>query len=518
MTQQYRTPPEPVPVKQEGLARWNYLDGQRSGLMTRLESYASVTIPKLLLPAGQDQNNSSIQHDYTSVGAQAVNHLTNKIILALFRPGSPFFRLDLPKKKLQELMSAGISEDDLREVLVQGEQDALKVLDQKAIRPRLNEAVRNLVALGNVLLDLTGDDLITYSIRNYTVKRTAMGKPVEILIYQKVLRDELEDDIQASLPLQGKQAESYVEYVKQYRLRNKKWTLKQFVDNHMLGEDFTAEIAEKDFKLYPLTWDIAQGHDYGTGLVEDYAGDFGTLSTLSEAEIKMALLVSDYRWLANPSGVTDVADFKNTRTGDVIQGQKGDVELVSAASTGQALQYVSASVQTVVRRIGQAFLLGSAVTRQAERVTAEEIRLQAQELETSLGGVYSRLAVELQVPLSYWLLARVDIKVKGTGLIPTIVTGLDALSRNAEAQQLSLFLQDIAQVAQLGEQQNVLILSAIYSTMAAARGLNAKKFVKSPEQQAQEAEAQRAAETEQVAGQSLAQEGAKAIAQGPTEE
>ena len=60
------------------------------------------------------------------------------------------------------------------------------------------------------------------------------------------------------------------------------------------------------------------------------------------------------------------------------------------------------------RRLGAAFLLNTAVTRDAERVTAQEIRMQAQELESSLGGVYSRLANELQLPLAKRLLQEID--------------------------------------------------------------------------------------------------------------
>lgn len=515
------TADSPLQARATGLDRWNELDGARSGFMRRLEGYASVTIPKVLLPDGQDQNSTSIQFDWTSVGAQAVNHLTNKIILALFRPANPFFRLDLDKKLMTAMIAESggkVNEDIIREVLVKGEQDALRVLDRRALRPRLNEAVRNLIITGNVLIDLLGDDMLVTGIRDYAVKRTAQGKVVEILQYQRVLRDELEDDVQRSIPLRGKLAEEYVDYVKQYRLRNKRWTLHQFVNNTKLDQSYDAEWPENNFALYPLTWDLATGHDYGTGLVEDYAGDFGTLSTLSEAEIKLALLVSDYRWLADPSGVTDVAEFRRTRTGDVIQGRQNDVQLVNATSTGPSLQYVSAAADKVIRRIGQGFLLGSAVTRNAERVTAEEIRLQAQELETSLGGVYSRLAIDMQLPMAKWLLKQVDLDLKGTKIETTIVTGLDALSRNAEAQQLAQFLGDLAAIQNLGEGVLMAIkLGPIVGTMAAARGLQASKYTKTQEEISAEVRAQQQANTNQVATEALAKEGAKAVTQEPTE-
>ena len=58
------------------------------------------------------------------------------------------------------------------------------------------------------------------------------------------------------------------------------------------------------------------------------------------------------------------------------------------------------SAQKIEERLAAAFLLNSSVQRDAERVTAEEVRFMAQELESTLGGVYSVLSQEFQLPLS----------------------------------------------------------------------------------------------------------------------
>ena len=47
-------------------------------------------------------------------------------------------------------------------------------------------------------------------------------------------------------------------------------------------------------------------------------------------------------------------------------------------------------------------------SRSAERVTAEEVRYMAQELETALGGVYSILSQEFQYPFVNLLLGRME--------------------------------------------------------------------------------------------------------------
>lgn len=500
----------------DGLGKWSTLHEKRRGMLTRFEDYAAVTIPKVCLPDNVDQNTASIQHDWTSVGAQAVNHLTNKIVLSLFRPGMPFFRLDPNKELRRQLDELGVTETDFRESLVAGEQDALKVMDQKAIRPKLNELVKHLVVTGNVTLDLEDEDQPrVIGVRHYVAKRSISGRLIHVLIREKVLWDELSDDVQEAVPRpEVKQGEhAYVQYIRWYHHKGKKWYYTQHVDGFQLPEKFDKVYDEDTMPVHVLTWDLADEHDYGTGLVEDYAGDFGTLSTLSEAEIKAAILASDYRWLANPAGVGDISEFKTSTTGDVIMGVKDDLNLV-ALTSANGLELISKSADKVISRIGRAFLMSSAVTRDAERVTAEEIRMQAQELETSLGGVYSRLAVELQLPIAVWLLSQIDVTVKGTKLVPTIVTGLAALSRNAEAQQLQLFLQDMAVIATYPpELSGRLMLDAVMSTLASAHGIAPGKYVKPEQQYQQELAAQAQAQTEQIASQEASKAGAQALAQ-----
>ena len=49
-------------------------------------------------------------------------------------------------------------------------------------------------------------------------------------------------------------------------------------------------------------------------------------------------------------------------------------------------------------RLQFAFLLNSSIQRNAERVTASEIRFMAEDLEQALGGIYSILSQEFQLP------------------------------------------------------------------------------------------------------------------------
>lgn len=501
-------------------SRWSQLDSNRRGMIHRIERYAQVTIPKVCLPDHVQQNSTSLQHDWTSVGAQCVNHVVNKIMMSLFQPGLPFFRLDTDEGFQ---LPQGVTEEKLRGALVAGEARAVRILDQRAVRPYLNETLKHLVVAGNVCLDLTDDTKPrVIGIKRHCVKRSLTGKLIEGVIAEKVLFDELDDKAQEALPnLQKKQSQNCQQYVTHYRWfkkRGSKWTMTQWVDQTKLPDEFTKVWTEDRFPVHFLTWDLSDDMDYGTGLVEDYAGDFGTLSTLSEAEIKAAILASDYRWLADPAGVGDINEYKLSTTGEVLAGRKDDLTLVAHVST-QALSQIRESVGVVINRLGRGFLLSSAVTRDAERVTAEEIRMQANELETSLGGVYSRLAVDLQLPLARWLLRLNGVEVGGTKLIPTIVTGLAALSRNAEAQQLLLFIQQVAQIGALPPPVlQRLKLGPIISKIAAAFGLSADDYVFTEEEARQFVQEAQSQQNEAVAQQELSKQGAAALADKATQQ
>ena len=95
--------------------------------------------------------------------------------------------------------------------------------------------------------------------------------------------------------------------------------------------------------------------------------------------------------------------------------------------------------------------MSSVVQRNAERVTAEEVRTVAGELEDTLGGVYSILSQELQLPL----VRRIMNQLQSTGDVPnlpegtvepTITTGMDALGRGHDLEKYATVLSLVSQI------------------------------------------------------------------------
>lgn len=479
--------------------RWLELSGARQPFISRCELYASYTLPKICPPEGYDQNTHELSHDFQAVGAQSVNHLANKIMLASFAPSRPFFRADPNDATSKEMLKAGVSEATVALALAQIEKGAVRKLDQLAMRPKLYEVIKHLIITGNVLLFLDKDEPRVMGIKKYCVRRSASGKIVEILIGDRVRVDELSEAVRRAI--KEKRPETEVNHYRWIRRdANGDYRMEQWVDSEKLPANFNGKWPEDRMPYRVLTWDLSDGADYGTGLVEDYRPDFAALSALSRAQVIGAVLASEFRWLVNPAGLTKPEDLAQSENGSALPGQDGDITLVQSGKS-QDLQTTLQIGSEYVNRIGRGFLLGGQLIRNAERVTAEEIRLLANELETALGGAYSRLAVDIQLPMARWLIAQLDDTVN-QNIEPTVVTGLDALSRSGDLEELKALFADLGALATLPEGLLRRIkFDEVMKIFAATRRIDVTKLLKSEQEVAQEVEQERQALMEQQAAE-----------------
>lgn len=490
-------------------ACWSRLSGIKQPLITRAEQYAALTIPKICLPDGHQPESEDQTHDYQSIGAQGTNHLVNKLMLALFAPSRPFFRLQAGKDTLAELAQANITEIELAEILAQNEQAAVRELDALAQRPKLYQAMRHILVTGQVLLFMDKDSIRVMGLRYWCVKRTISGKVHTLVIKECLPFDELDRKVRESLPSRY-HSEDKVDFYKVLRRdENGDLRLEQWVNEDRLPKEFDGKWPEDECPYRIVPWDLADESDYATGLVEEYAGDLEALSILSEAVVDGAVQACEVRWLVNPTGQTTAVDFALSKNGDAIPGMPGDVE-PKTADASQAIQVADAISQRYEQRVSRGFLINSGVTRQAERVTAEEIRLQAQELETAFGGVYSQLAVSLQKPVAEWLLARVGATLKGTDLKVVVITGLDALSRNSDLEALRLAFSDLGGFLSMPpELQARFDFNRLVAAIGQGRGIPLHQYLKSEEQFQQEQQAEQQARVDEstatAAGEAAAQ-------------
>lgn len=492
-------------------ARFQVLDNQRTTLLSRCEDYAKLTLPYLFPDDLYDENSDSLQHSFHSVGAQAVNHLANKIMLALFQPSSPFFRLSLPDSANAELKRAGVEDGMIEEALANGERAAMARMAQGNFRPVQFETIKQLIVVGNALPIFEEDGEVTLlTLRDYVVQRTRRGEVVEIVTREVYKYENLDDDAREAFEKAGGSAQEDEEVTLYHWITRRKGK-KDFVVSQWVNEVRLPEAFDSKYKSYdrlpwqPQVWVLPSKSHYGVGLVEEYYGDLSSIDLYAESQTDGATLASLWRFLANPAGNARPEDITRSENGDAIPGTSKDIELLTA-NVGSNLSTVSAMMQDTIQRVGRGFLMLTAVQRDAERVTAQEIRALANELETGLGGVYTRLAVSLQQPMASFLLDQADVEIQGTALEVTVVTGFEALSRQSELEKMSLFIQDVANISQLPpEIRDWLKEEQIYNFLAAGRGLERAKYLRTAAQ-VEERQSQRSQAQQQ---QALALEQAK---------
>jgi hypothetical protein len=120
-----------------------------------------------------------------------------------------------------------------------------------------------------------------------------------------------------------------------------------------------------------------------------------------------------------------------------------------------------------------------------------------------LGGVYSLLSLELQLPLASLLLKQSKINVQSLGIDLVIVTGVEALGRTAELDRIRQFnalIQEIGAPEMVLSRMNV---GVYIDKIANALSMDASGLIKSDEQLAQEQQAQQQQQMMQQGQQGL---------------
>jgi hypothetical protein len=483
----------------------------------RCEDYALWTLPYVFPILGTKDTEQ--QGPVDSTGARAVNNLSNKLVMTLFQPYSPFFRLNVSSDITNDLKreaEEGNDEDaktvlsELDKTLAQAEKDAMQLLDYNRFRTEATMIAKSLVVTGNSLMYYPeGDGRVqSYGLRDYCVVRDLSGTVIEILTRDKkafaTFPEAVQDQIRSvSKGKKYKDTSDVTIYTSIILKEDGKYHMTQAADDFTLDSKATWTAEENPYIV--LTWNLVRGEDYGRGLVEDYAGSFHALFVLNNSLVDMVGIAADIKFLVDPGSVLDVKALNDSESGTYHTGKEGDITTPQFNKQFD-MQFVMSAIERFQQQIGQAFLLNSAVTRDAERVTAEEIRYVAQELELSHGGIYSRFAEEWQLRLAILLLRRLNFKIgKNKTIYPQIITGLDSLSRAGDLDNLRLFVMDMQLLNEVPEDIRAVIDPERFAAyIGVRRGVDYEKFTKSRSQLLQEQQAMQAVQENQMQMQAAA--------------
>ena len=94
-------------MKTTAQQRWDNLETFRSIYLRRAIDCSSLTIPSLIPESDQYNGWTGEQYNatpslYQGAGASGVNGLSAKLLLSLYPPAAPFFRLTMDSAKVRE--------------------------------------------------------------------------------------------------------------------------------------------------------------------------------------------------------------------------------------------------------------------------------------------------------------------------------------------------------------------------------------------------------------------------------
>ena len=265
----------------------------------------------------------------------------------------------------------------------------------------------------------------------------------------------------------------------------------------------------------PLRFTKMDGESYGRAFVDDYLGDLVSLEKLSKSIVEMSAVASKVLFLVSPGCQTNLKALNNAANGAFVQGRQEDIFPMQLNKYND-LQVAQSTCDKIESRLSYAFLLNSAVQRGGERVTAEEIRYVAGELEDTLGGVYSLLTQELQLPL----IRRLFNQLQSQGILPemkegmvepTITTGLEALGRGHDLNRLSTFLEMIVPFGEIAFQR--INFQTLITRVASSVGIDTAGLVKTDEDLANEQQAAQQQQLEQIGGEAAVEQAVATDAQ-----
>lgn len=471
---------------------WTVMQGEKGDIEKRTEEYAYWTIPSIC-PTDNSEHQEQIKGD-VAIGARLVNHLANKVVDTMFPHDRPFFTVTLTpemRQKLRKEMGADAEAqfaEAVREETAAVEEVAMRKLKLASYRPQAVLAMLHAIISGNAILRrLPDDSRAVYGIKDFCIRRDVTGKMTELLLRDSKKFGSLPKELRQRVLNEHPEYKSTTDckLYTHYKFDGTRWAMRQGVDRVQI--DNGTRYKPVDLPVLPLVWRLARGENYARGLVEDHAPAFHQVDVLTKALIDMVGIMADVKFLVDPASLLDVIELNNSARGSFHQGREGDIstpDMKRGLAIGDTLEVV----RGLERELAQGFLLNSAGVRDAERVTAEEIRFIAVELESAFGGLYSRLAIEWQQREAEYAVSQINFDTElGNSKLPAfevvVTTGLESLSREGQLDNLRRAIADLQMLDAVPEEIRAAINPTKFSSFVFTNhSVKWKEFLFTPEE------------------------------------
>ena len=499
---------ETTPQKPTAAARYKALVIDREHFATRADECAKLTIPTLFIKDQTAARNMDIKDPEQSVGTQGINTMAAKMVLALFPSGVPFF-----KYGIDEVGGPANLDKDARRAAMKGlgrlERQIMRDIENTGDINAFNEVVKHLLIVGNVCLFVSEKTVRIYNLNKYVVRRDADGDVKEGILLEEVDVEDLPEDFvnqlraeNMMLPEPTLKIGATVEAYTRIKVGDTHVEWHQEVHGKIVPGTESKVPVEGNPWLF-LRYIKVDGEDYGRSLVEMYLGDLRSLEVLTKALNDGAEASSRVLWLVRPNGTTSAKVLANAPNMAVRSGNADDVTTLRLDKSAD-MRVANEVLQEITKRLAYAFMMRADVMRDAERVTAEEVRIVARELDEANGGVYSMLSREFQLPYikrrMFLMRKRSKIKKLPEGVSLAIVTGFAALGRAGEGDKIMAFVDKadhiMSKAASLGRKVK---LDLLVEKVAQLEGIDIDDLFYTEEEMAANDEKEQAAAATQAA-------------------
>ena len=500
--------------------RYRALESDRNYYLERARTASRLTLP-YLIPVSDEpypNDNQTLPLLWNGIGARGVHNLASRLLLALLPPTETFFRFTIDEiemaKNEQQMQAAGATPEELGRsksefdlALARLERAVLRSIETSNDRVAVHEMLLHLIISGNVLMYVSDEGLKCFHLNRYVCRRDLMGNPIEAIVCEQLSVESLPSNARQLLEEEDGEVQGIVdddvtpEYERVVRLythiewegKKVKW-YQEIKDQEIPGSRGTASVSESPW--LPLRMYRIDGQGYSPGYVEAACiADLQTAEALSQAIAEGSLVSAQVKHLVKPSGIANPKKLAEAPNGAYLPGNPDDVFTIQVNKAAD-LNVAAQGLARIEARLAQAFMLAD--VRDSERTTAEEVRLQALQIENSLGSIYAILTTEFQQPYVSRKLAILTRRGKlpklPEGLVqPVVSVGLAAVGRGNDLEKTARFMTILQQ--SLGPEgiATYVMPAELIRRLAGAMGMDIIGLVKTEEQLVQEQQAQQQA-------------------------
>ena len=532
---------------------YDSLLSERNQWLDRARRSASLTIPYLIPRSNTptSDNTDAYRLPWNGIGQRGCNNLAAKLLMAILPPTEAFFRFTLDPVEMEKMESelteqglppeeVGSAKSEIELALNKLELSVLRSIETSNDRVVVHEAIMHLLVAGNVLMYVGEDGLRCYHLNRYVLMRDPVGDPLLAVTCERIaisqlpesIREQLEEDkdeykgiVDDNDPINTSgEADNAIDVYTcvKWSANSVEWW--QEINNKEI--EGTRGVSKKSTSPWlPLRMSRIDASSYGPGYIESAAvADLQTAEALSQAVAECALVSAQVKHLVKPSGVTNAKGLAEAPNGAYVPGNPDDVFTVRT-DKGSDINVAFTALQRIEQRLAASFML--AEMRDAERVTAEEVRITALQTETSLGNVYAILTSEFQAP---YIRRKLELYMRQAnmerlpeGLVqPMVSVGLSAVGRGNDLEKTARFIQILQQALGPEGMAQYINNPELIRRLSSAMGISPLGLVKTEQQIAAEMQqAQQAQMAQQLAANPQGVASAAATAQEmntPTEE